>query len=289
MFKFLVNCWRGSGKFKFGVITLAVLVFISLIAPLIYNQYIHGASPALPGQFRTWMPASSAHPMGTDGHGRDLLTDYLAGLGTSLQIGFISGIVATFLGILVGFVTGYKGGWIDNVLTLITNTWLVIPAYPVLVTIAMVMPGISIITMAVILALFSWPYAARTIHAQIVGMKQRGYVELAKVSGQGDLAIIFTELLPNLIPYLFMGFAFSTVGAMVGEVGLEVIGLGPSNIITMGLMINYANGWAAYSRGRYELLLIPVGTLVLIFMAITMINRGMEERVNPRLQRRTEK
>jgi peptide/nickel transport system permease protein len=197
--------------------------------------------------------------------------------------------VATFLGILVGFVTGYKGGWIDNVLTLITNTWLVIPAYPVLVTIAMVMPGISIITMAIILALFSWPYAARTIHAQIVGMKQRGYVELAKVSGQSDVAIIFTELLPNLIPYLFMGFAFSTVGAMVGEVGLEVIGLGPSNIITMGLMINYANGWAAYSRGRYELLLIPVGTLVIIFMAITMINRGMEERVNPRLQRRTEK
>lgn len=289
MLKFLAQCWRGSGKFKVGVIILGTLVFIALIAPVIYTPIIHGADPALPGTFPTWMARSAAHPLGTDGHGRDLLTDYLAGLGTSLEIGFVSGLVATFLGILIGFLTGYKGGWIDAVLTLLVNTWLVVPAYPVLVTIAMVMPGISIFTMAFILALFSWPYAARTIHAQIVGMKQRGYVELARVSGQSDLAIIFTELMPNLIPYLFMGFAFSTVGAMVGEVGLEVIGLGPSNIITMGLMINFANGWAAYSRGRYELLLIPVGTLVLIFMAITLINRGMEERVNPRLQRRTEK
>jgi peptide/nickel transport system permease protein len=287
--KFLVSSWKGSGKVRFGVVILGLLIFIALIAPLIYNPIIKGAPPSLPGQFRTWLPASSLHPMGTDGHGRDLMTDFLAGLGTTLQIGFTSGLVATFMGILVGFVTGYKGGWLDAVLTLITNTWLVIPAYPVLVTIAMVMPGMSVLTMAIILALFSWPYTARTIHAQIVGMKQRGYVELARVSGQSDLAIIFTELLPNLIPYLVMGFAFSTVGAMVGEVGLEVIGLGPGNIITLGMMINFANGWGAFSRGRFELFLIPVGVLVLIFMAITLINRGIEERVNPRLQRRTEK
>ncbi len=287
--RFLINCWKGSGKFKFGVIVMGLLIFIALIAPLIYGPILKGNSPARPGTFPFWLPPSPQHPLGTDGHGRDLLTDYLAGLGTSLQIGFISGLVATFLGIIVGFTTGYKGGWIDGVLTLVTNTWLVIPSYPVLVAIALVMPGMRVVTMAVILALFSWPYAARTIHAQIVGMKQRGYVEMAKVSGQGDLAIIFTELLPNLVPYLFMGFAFSTVGAMVAEVGLEVIGLGPSNIITLGLMINFANGWSAWSRGRFELLFIPIGLLVLIFMAITMINRGMEERVNPRLQRRTEK
>jgi len=76
---------------------------------------------------------------------------------------------------------------------------------------------------------------------------------------------------------------------MVGEVGIEAVGLGPSNIITLGLMINYANGWAVFSRGRFEILLIPVTALVLIFMAITMINRGMEEYLNPRLQKVTER
>jgi peptide/nickel transport system permease protein len=141
--------------------------------------------------------------------------------------------------------------------------------------------------MALILALFSWTFAARTIRAQVIGMKELGYVELAKVSGQGDLAIIFAEIMPNLMPYLLISLAFSIVGAMVAEVGLEVIGLGPSNIVTLGLMINYANGWAVISRKRYEILLIPVGLLILIFAAITLINRGMEEYLNPRLQRKT--
>jgi peptide/nickel transport system permease protein len=89
------------------------------------------------------------------------------------------------------------------------------------------------------------------------------------------------------MPYLLISLAFSVVGAMVAEVGLEVIGLGPSNIVTLGLMINYANAWSVISRRRYEILLIPVGLLIVIFAAITLINRGMEEYLNPRLQRRT--
>ena len=226
-------------------------------------------------------------PLGTDGHGRDLLTDYLAGLRTTLYIGFLAGVVATTVGILVGFFSAYKGGWIDSVLLTITNMLIVIPHYPILVAIAMITPELGVASMALILAFFSWAYSARTIRAQVMTMKQRPYVELAKVSGQNDFAIIFTEILPNLMPYLLMGFAFSVVGAMVAEVGIEALGLGPSNIITLGLMINFANGWGVYGMGRLEVLLIPVGALVLIFMAITMINRGMEEYLNPRLQKVT--
>ncbi len=286
---FLLACWRTNGKFRFGVIVMTTMILIALLGPLIYGPIMDGVNPARPGTFPRWLPFSPAHPLGTEGNGRDLLAEYLTGLAYSLEIGFISGVVATTLGILVGFVTGYKGGWIDGTLTLVANMWLVIPSYPVLVAMAMVLPGMSVITMALILALFSWPYAARTIHAQIVGMKQLSYIEMAKVSGQGDVAIIFTEILPNLVPYLFMGFAFSTVGAMIAEVGLEVIGLGPSNIVTLGLMINFANQWSAVGRGHWEMLVIPVGALVLIFMSITMINRGMEEHLNPRLQTKTEK
>lgn len=287
--KFLLSCWRTNGKFRFGVIILGTLIFLALIGPLIYAPIMKGINPARPGTFPRWLPYSAAHPMGTEGNGRDLLAEYLTGLATSLEIGFISGALATTLGILVGFLTGYKGGWIDTSLTLIANMWLVIPSYPVLVALAMVMPGLTVIALAIILALFSWPYAARTIHAQIVGMKQLSYIEMAKVSGQSDFGIIFTEIFPNLVPYLFMGFAFSTVGAMVAEVGLEVIGLGPSNIVTLGLLINFANQWSAFSRGHFDMLLIPVGCLILIFMSITMINRGMEEHLNPRLQTKTEK
>lgn len=287
MLSFLGNCWRTSGKFKFGVIVLAFFVVAALIAPLIYRPIIGDESPARPGGFARWLPRSAQNPLGTDGHGRDLLTDYLAGLRTTLFIGFLAGIIASSVGIMVGFLSAYKGGWIDSVLLTITNMLIVIPSYPILVAIAMVTPELNITLMAIILAVFSWPFSARTIRAQVMTMKERPYVELAKVSGQGDWAIIFTEILPNLTPYLLMGFAFSVVGAMVAEVGIEAIGLGPSNIITLGLMISFANGWGVYSMGRLEVLLIPVSALVLIFMAITMINRGMEEYLNPRLQKVT--
>ena len=287
MLSFLGNCWRTSGKFRFGVVVLVIVVVIALIAPLIYRPIIGDESPARPGSFRRWLDPSPEHPMGTDGHGRDLLTDYLAGLRTTLFIGALAGVVGTSVGVLVGFISGYKGGWIDSILLTITNMLIVIPSYPILVALAMVTPELGITTMALILALFSWPFSARTIRAQVMTMKERPYVELAKVSGQGDWAVIFTEILPNLTPYLLMGFAFSVVGAMVAEVGIEAIGLGPSNIITLGLMINFANGWGVYSMGRIELLLIPVAILVIIFMAITMINRGMEEYLNPRLQKVT--
>jgi peptide/nickel transport system permease protein len=287
MLSFLRSCWRTSGKFKFGVIVLAFFVLVSLLAPLIYRPFIGDVSPARPGVFRRWVEPGPEHPLGTDGHGRDLLADYLAGLRTTLYIGFLAGAVATSVGILVGFLSAYRGGWIDSVLLTITNMLIVIPSYPILVAIALVTTELNVGAMSLILALFSWPFSARTIRAQVMTMKERPYVELAKVSGQSDWAIIFTEILPNLTPYLLMGFAFSVVGAMVAEVGIEAIGLGPSNIITLGLMINYANAWGVYSIGRMEVLLIPVGALVFIFMAITMINRGMEEYLNPRLQKVT--
>ena len=287
MLSFLGSCWRTSGKFKFGVIVLAFFVILAIVAPLIYRPIIGDISPARPGQWARWMPPGPDHPLGTDGHGRDLLTDYLAGLRTTLYIGFLAGIIATTVGILVGFFSAYQGGWVDSVLLTITNMLIVIPTYPILVAIAMVTPELGVGSMSAILAFFSWAYSARTIRAQVMTMKERPYVELAKVSGQSDMAIIFTEILPNLMPYLLMGFAFSVVGAMVAEVGIEAIGLGPSNIITLGLMINFANGWGVYSLGRIEILLIPVSALVFIFMAITMINRGMEEYLNPRLQKVT--
>jgi peptide/nickel transport system permease protein len=287
MLSFLGSCWRTSGKFKFGVIVLAVFVLLALSAPLIYRPIIGDASPARPGTFSRWVPPGGKHPMGTDGHGRDLLSSYVAGLRTTLYIGFLAGVLATAVGVSVGFFSGYKGGWVDSVLLTITNMLIVIPSYPILVALAMVVPELNVALMSVILAVFSWPFSARMIRAQVMTMKERPYVELAKVSGQKDVSIIFTEIMPNLLPYLLMGFAFSVVGAMVAEVAIEAIGLGPSNIITLGLLINYANGWAVYSMGRMEILLIPVSVLVIIFAAITMINRGMEEYLNPRLQKVT--
>jgi peptide/nickel transport system permease protein len=265
---------------------LVAFIALALLGPLIYGPLLRGPefaiNPASPGNFRRWQPFSAIHPLGTDGDGRDLMGAYLLGLATSLRIGLLSGLVATAIGTLVGFFAGYFGGATDTSLTTLANVLLIIPAYPILVVLVLYTPRISIEVMALILAVFSWPFAARAIRAQVLGMKERPYVDLARISGIGPLKIIAQELLPNLLPYLLVSFAFSTLGAMAAEVGLALIGLGPSNGISLGLLIYFGRG--VLSLGRYDVLLIPPLVLIAIFTAITLINLGMEEYLNPRLQ-----
>ena len=121
---------------------------------------------------------------------------------------------------------------------------------------------------ALLLAAFSWPFSARTIRSQVLSLRERGYVDLARVSGLGNMAIIFQEILPNLLPFLGVGLAVSTVGAILAEVGLELIGLGPGNVATLGLMINWAIGWGAMSLGKWHLIAAPAGILVLLFFSL---------------------
>jgi peptide/nickel transport system permease protein len=283
------SCWRNSIQFRLGLGIMAVLVLAALLAPLVYRNYA-GAGPIfLPGQFAPWLRPSVEHPLGTGGNGRDLLTDLLAGLSTTLQIGFLAGFLGTAIGIIVGFVSGYSGGALDAGLIGLTNILLVVPTYPLLVGLNMVLPRVTLPMTAVILAIFSWPFSARTIRAQVLSMKERTYIDLARVSGQSHLRIIFEEILPNMVPYLAIGFAFSTVGAMVAEVGLSAIGLGSPYIVTLGQMIAAARGGAVISMGRAYLLILPVSILILIFMSISLVARGMEDYLNPRLQNITGK
>lgn len=282
----LRNCWNTSFRFRMGVILLVAFIVLAIIGPLIYGPLLRGEkfdiNPAAPGNFKRWQGFSSTHPFGTDGDGRDLLGAYLLGMATSLRIGLLSGLVATMIGTMVGFVAGYFGGPTDTGLTMFANILLIIPAYPILVVLVLYTPRITPELMALILAVFSWPFAARTIRAQVLGLKERPYVDLARISGVGSFGIIVTELMPNLLPYLLVSLAFSTLGAMAAEVGLALIGLGPSNGISLGLLIFFGRG--VYSLGRYDFLLIPPLILIAIFTAITLINLGMEEYLNPRLQ-----
>lgn len=282
----LRNCWKTSFRFRVGVLLLLFFILLAVFGPLIYGPLFRGKAfdinPAVAGNFKRWQGFSATHPFGTDGDGRDLMGAYLLGLATSLRIGFVSGLVATAIGTFVGFFAGYFGGATDTSLTMIANVLLIIPAYPILVVLVLYTPRITPEVMALILAAFSWPFAARTIRAQVLGMKERPYVDLARITGVSPMGIIFTELLPNLLPYLLVSFAFSTLGAMAAEVGLALIGLGPSNSISLGLLIFFSRG--VFSLGRYDVLLIPPLVLIALFTAITLINLGMEEYLNPRLQ-----
>ena len=282
----LGDAWRRSPYFRLGFVMLAFFVLIAILQPQLNRLLIGELSPMTQGEFRRYLPISTEHLLGTDKVGRDVLAVMLEGLRHSLAIGALAGLVATLISIVFGFVAGYKGGRIDAVLRTMTDMVLVIPSFPLLVTLAAYIPRVTIPTMALLLALFSWPFAARTIRSQVLSLRERPYIDLATTSNMGDFEIIFAEILPNLVPYLGVGLAVSTAGAMLAEAGLALIGigLGGGNIATLGLIIFEAMRGGALGLGKWQLVFPPIITLVLIFIALNFINIGLEQAFNPRLR-----
>jgi peptide/nickel transport system permease protein len=185
---------------------------------------------------------------------------------------------------VIAFIAGYKGGRVDSVLRTVTDMFLVVPSFPLLLTLSAYVRRVSLWQVAVMLAIFSWPFAARTIRSHVLSLRSRPYVDLARVTNCGDMEIIFQDLVPNLLPYIGVGFANAAVGAIFALVGLEVIGLGPANVVDLGLMINWALSWGALSLGAWPIFVAPVIVLALLFTAVNLINIGLEEIYNPRLR-----
>lgn len=280
----LKDAWRRSGYFRIGVILFGFLVLVGLAQPWLNRLLIGDINPVTMGSFQAYLPVSREHWLGTDRWGRDWMAQLLLGLRYSLLIGALAGTVATFIGIFFGFVAGYKGGTVDGLLRTATDMVLVIPSWPLLVTLSAYITRLTIPVMALLLAAFSWPWAARTIRSQVLSLKERPYVDLAIATGMRDMEIIFTEILPNLLPYLGVSLASSMVGAILAEVGLELIGLGPGDITTLGLMINWTMRWGALALGKWQMVFAPVLCLVLIFFSLNLINIGLEQAYNPRLR-----
>jgi len=271
-----------------GILILLFLVLVALFQPLINKLLIGNINPISMGTYDAYLSPSRQHWLGTDRWGRDWMAQLVLALRYSLMIGALSGGVATVISIVFGFLAGYKGGLIDNIFRTFTDMIMVIPSWPILVTLAAYIQRLDIPLMALLLAMFSWPFGMRTIRAQVLSLRAQPYVDLAKVSNLKDLEIIFSELVPNLLPYLGVTLAITTVGAILAETGMELIGLGPGgNIITLGLMINFSMGWGALALQKYALLFPPIICLILIFVSLNLINMGLEEVFNPRLKRIT--
>jgi len=280
----LADAWRRSAYFRVGASLLSFLVLIALLQPWLNGFLIGESDPISMGNFKAYLPPSTKHWLGTERWGRDVMALLLVGLRYSLLIAALAGSVATAIGIVIGFVAGYKGGRIDATLRTMTDMVLVIPSLPLLVTLAAYIPRVNIVTMALLLAAFSWPFTTRTIRAQVLSMKERPYIDLAITSGLRDWEIIFAEILPNLLPYLGVSLAISMGAAMLAEIGLQLIGLGPGNINTLGLMINWSIRWGALGLGKWQMVFAPVLCLVLIFVSLNLINIGLEQAFNPRLR-----
>jgi peptide/nickel transport system permease protein len=185
---------------------------------------------------------------------------------------------------VVGFTAGYRGGVVDEVLNMLTNVVLVIPVFAVLLILAAYLSVRSLVTEAIVIGLISWPWAARAIRAQTFSLTSRDFVDMARLSGVRTPKIIAREIAPMMSSYLFMAFILLFGGAILTAATLDFIGLGPTNVISLGVMMNYAVTNAALILGLWWWFLPPGLGIMLIVGALYITNVGLDEVFNPKLR-----
>ena len=202
----------------------------------------------------------------------------------SLAVGLIAAGIGMVVGILLGFTAGFLGGWPDTIIRILADAVITIPALAVLIVIAAFVRQVNIETMALLLALFAWPGPTRLIRSQVLSMRERGYVQMARLSGASTFDIMFKEMMPNLLPYLAASFTGNVSGNILAATGLEALGLGPTRIPTLGMTIFYAIRAAAILRGMWWWWGFPIVMLIIIFSGLFLITVGLDEIANPRLR-----
>ncbi len=234
------------------------------------------------------LPPSAAHPFGTDSQGKDLFAGMVVGTGMTLTIGLIAGAIGLGLGAFLGFTTGYFGGIFDTVIKFMVDVLLTIPGYLLLLLIATTLTDPSTmkpVEMALILSIVAWVQPTRTIRAQVLSMKERAFVMMAKLSGMSGIEIILKEMMPNLLPFLAISMAGAVSGAVLGSLGLEALGIGNRREPTLGMMLYWVRYYAAFIRGMWWWILEPVVAIALVFIAFLSLSIGLDEIANPRTRR----
>ena len=271
-------------KLTLGLVILAFICLLALTGPLIVRWMFPGENPISFGAYAPFSPPSPKHPLGTDQMGRDAVAALLIGLRLSLIIGLVAGLMSITLSVLVGFAAGFIGGVVSSGLRTVADMFLVFPTLPLLLILALYIPKWNVVTMGMLLGAFSWAYGALTVRAQVLSLRERPYVDLARLNNESTLEIIFTELLPGLLPYIFLSMSYGMVSAILAESGLQVIGIGADLPATVGNMLGRGYNSGVIGAGLYGQMLAPTAVLVLLFLGLNLVNMGLEERFNPRLR-----
>ncbi len=286
------DTWRDTVRRALGycrrnpsLVVGLVMFFLLLFSSVIGRNFVD-LEQARPVSVRPLQPPSWELPFGSDKQGRNLFAVMMAGTPLTLRIGLIAGFLGVTVGGTLAFISAYYGGWIDAVIRGVVDVGLTIPGLMVLIVVAMVIEGgLSVEQMALVVASLAWLYPARTIRAQVLTIRERSYIQVARLSGVPGRMIIFREILPNLLPYLAASLVTSTSAAVLASVGLEVLGLGPMDAPTIGMTLFWINYNAAVINGWWWWWLPPIVVIGLLFISLFLTSVGLDEIANPRIRR----
>ena len=260
-----------------GLILLVCFFILAFSADFIapYNYYEINAADKL-------QPPSLKHIMGADNLGRDVLSGVILGSRISLSIGFTSAGISAIIGTLLGSIAGYYGGKWDSLLMRITELFIVIPTFFLILIIIAIFGG-SIWNVMVIIGLTSWPGTARLIRSEVLTLKTQDFVDAARTTGASDFRILFRHILPNALYPVLVNTSIQVASAIILESGLSFLGLGDPNNVSWGQMLDTAQ---TYLRIAWWMAFFPGIAILLSVLSFNLIGDGLNDALNPRLRRR---
>jgi len=278
----LLRYLRRNKSLLIGIIILLLLVLFTVTGLLVVDP-----KHAYPLSAPTKRAPSLQYPLGTDFFGRDLLAAMSVGMWQTAVIGLLAGALGTLIGVILGFVSAYFGGWLDNLIRGICQVLTPIPVLLIQVVVASTLDkrDVTIITMALIVVMLAWMWPTLVIRSQVLTMKERQFVAVAKLSGEGDFGIIFKEILPNLLPFIAAAFVGQVFSAVFASFYLAVLGLGPLREPLLGNIIWSAQGQGAFFNGWWWWPIEPAVAMILILGSLALIIMGLDELANPRVRR----
>jgi peptide/nickel transport system permease protein len=264
---------RMNTRLKIGLIILTIFVLGSLILPL-FND----VDPSRQGSYPKNLPPSLEHPLGTNTLGQDIFDFLVVAIRNSLLLGVSVSCVTTLLAGISGLVAGYVGGLPDRSLTALMDTFIAIPAFPILIVLSTLVRGnTTFFTVGLILVFFGWPWSARTVRSMALSIREREFISMAKFSGASTLEIVVKEVFPYVYALLVVAFIDAILWVTTTEAALAVIGLSKVEIPTLGSIIFWALSFNALFIGQYMWVVAPVVATIILFLGIFLTSTGYNQ------------
>jgi peptide/nickel transport system permease protein len=267
-----------SGKFVAGLVIVGFFVVVAIVGPVVVRT-----SPS--AEFAAVLqPPSGSHWLGTTQQGQDIFAEMVYGTRISVLVGFVAAAVATFLGVVIGVTSGFLGGLYDEFLSVIMNVFLVIPALPLVIVLAGYLPSRGWFPIAIVIAVTGWAFGARVLRAQTLSLAKRDFIQATRATGESTVRIVFSEILPNLVPIVAAGFLTTVIFAIITQASLAFLGLATVSQWSWGSILYWAQTNGAFEEGAWWWYVPPGLAIALLGTGLTLLNFGIDEFVNPRLR-----
>jgi len=276
----LLDFWRRYKKNRPAVGGLFVIVCLILVAAL--ANHITSYDPWESNFGEKLQPPSARHLMGTDNFGRDIFSRIIYGSRITLLVGFAAAAITISVGIVMGAIAGYFGGIIENIIMRITELFMVIPTFFLILLIVAVFGG-SIWNVIIIIGVTTWPGTARVVRASFLSLKEKEFVEAAKLAGVGNFRIIFKHIIPNTMGPVIVLTSLRVASSILAEAGLSFLGLGDLNHVTWGQLLYKAQ---LYMRISWWSAIFPGLMIFLAVLSFNLVGDGLTDALNPRLKER---